>query len=565
MRKMRRLAMLALIFALLLPLSDMKKASAAGSGAGAVVGYYAAWAAGQGYGPEDIPAELFTQINYAFGKIEDGKALLSDPIRDGKNLRGLTALREKHPGLKIALSIGGWDESTYFSDAAATAKSRETFAQSCAALLTAHKLDGMDLDWEYPVSGGTSGVIHRPQDRENFTLLLKALRKALDRQGQLDGKNYVLTIAGAANSGYLNCIEPKAVAETVDHIFLMAYDFHGPWSASADFNAPLYAPMDSPTRYRDSVDEGISAWLDRGVPAEKLVLGMPLYGYIYQGVSGGNNGLYSRFTTAQSVSWDKVKRQYLASSAYSQFRHQEAETPYLYGNRTFISYDDETSIAAKASLARSRGLGGVGFWELSQDSEGDLIQSAWAAWNGGHFRDVPANAWYAGAVERVHTAGLMSGTGAGIFSPGGTVTRGQAAAILYRLAGEPAVYGSSFSDVPASAYYAKAVAWAARQGIATGFSDGTFRPGLPVSRQQLAAFLWRYARLKQMDSGKRSSLQAYRDAAQVSAYAEEPMRWALAEGILQGTADRTLLPQGQAARGQAAVLLDRFMKLLEET
>lgn len=568
MWNIRRLTPLVLAFTLLLSLTGTGRgASAAGTGAerteGAVVGYYASWAPGLGYTPDKVPAERFTQLNYAFAKIQDGRAALGDPARDAQTLRELTALRRRNPDLKIVLSIGGWDESAYFSDAAASASSRTAFAQSCLDLLTVHGLDGIDLDWEYPVSGGAAGVIHRPQDGENFTLLLQALRKALDQQGRRDGKTYVLTIAGAVDSGYLKNIEPQAVAEAVDHIFLMTYDLHGPWDAWADFNAPLYAPSDGPARYRSSVDGGISAWLDRGVPAEKLVLGIPLYGYIYQGVSGGSGGLYSRFTAAQSVSWDKIKAQYLNSTAYKQLRHSEARVPYLYGNRSFLSYDDEASAAAKAALARDRGLGGVGFWELSQDTAGDLIESVWSAWNGGTFRDVPQTAWYASAVESVSAAGLMNGVGDGSFSPGGGVTRGQIVAILYRLAGGPAVYSSSFSDVPSSAYYAKAVAWAARRGVAEGFSDGTFRPDLPVSRQQLAVILWRYAKLVRSDSGKRASLEGCRDAGTVSGYAVEPLSWALAEGILQGTAEGDLLPQGQATRGQTAVLLERFIKLID--
>lgn len=564
MWKTRAFALLVLVFALLLSMMEPQRASAAATGEGEAVGYYASWASSGGYTPDRIPAEQFTQINYAFAKIENGKAVLGDSVRDGKTLRELTALRKRNPELKIVLSLGGWDDSLYFSDAAASPGSRKTFAQSCVDLLAEHGLDGVDLDWEYPVSGGAPGVIHRPRDKQNFTLLLRELRAALDRQGRREGKRYVLTVAGAANGGYLNNIEPQAVAETVDHIFLMAYDLHGPWDAYADFNAPLYAPSDGPPRYRASVDDGVSAWLAQGVPAEKLVLGMPLYGYIYQGTASRNGGLYQSFESARSVSWDTVKSEYLNRSAYRQFRHEEAEVPYLYGNRFFLSYDDPDSIAAKAELARRRGLGGVGFWELSQDAGGDLIRSALSAWNGGRFQDVPPDAWYAGAVEQVCAAGLMNGTGPTVFSPGDTVTRGQITAILHRLAGEPQVRGSSFSDVPASAYYAGAVAWAARRGVVEGFSDGTFRPDLPVSRQQLAAVLWRYAKLERADSGARASLRGYSDAGDVGGYAEEAMRWALAEGILQGTKDGTLQPQGRAARGQAAVLLERFQRLLEQ-
>lgn len=558
MQNKRRLPLLILVIILLLSLAEVPRASAAGEG-GEVVGYYASWAARQGYTPDRLPAERFTQINYAFAKIEDGRLVLGDPEGDGKALEALTALRKRNPELRIVLSVGGWDESTYFSDVASSSARRETFAQSCLSLITRYGLDGVDLDWEYPVSGGAAGVIHRPRDRENFTLLLRTLRQALDRQGRKDGRRYVLSIAGAVGSGYLNCIEPRAAAELVDHVFLMAYDFHGPWETRADFNAPLYATTDGPTRYRASVDGGVTAWLERGVPAEKLVLGMPLYGYLYQGAGG----LYGAFDKAVSVPWDKVKRDYLPSAAYRQLRHREAEVPYLTGRNSLLSYDDEISIAAKAELARRRGLGGVGFWELSQDREGDLIQSAWAAWRGGGFLDVPPGAWYAGAVEAVCDAGLMQGTGGGNFSPGEAVTRGQVAAILHRLAGSPGVQGSSFSDVRSGAYYAKAVAWAARRGVVEGFPDGSFRPDQPVSRQQLAAILWRYAKLERADRGLRAPLEDYRDAGEVSAYAAEPLGWALAEGILQGTKEGDLLPQGRAARGQTAVLLERFCALLE--
>ena len=149
-----------------------------------------------------------------------------------------------------------------------------------------------------------------------------------------------------------------------------------------------------------------------------------------------------------------------------------------------------------------------------------------------------------------------------MFSPGAPVTRGQIAAILYRLADSPSVYGSSFSDVSPSAYYSRAIAWAARRGIVEGYSDGTFRPDQPVSRQQRAAILHRYAKLNRIDSGKRTPLEGFGDAASVSTYARESLSWALAEGILQGTKQGNLQPHGKAARGQTAVLLDRFCQLL---
>ena len=210
------------------------------SAGGEAVGYYAGWAAYQGFTPDQIPAEHLTQINYAFAQIDPGTLTLAleNPTHDKKNLAALRQLRKKHPHLKLLISVGGWSDSQYFSDAAATAARRESFAASCVDFVVEQGLDGVDLDWEYPVSGGAAGTIHRPADKQNFTLLLQELREQLDRQGRRDGKDYALTIAGAAGNWYLNQIEAVKVAAIVDHIFVMGYDLHGTWDTYADFNAP---------------------------------------------------------------------------------------------------------------------------------------------------------------------------------------------------------------------------------------------------------------------------------------------------------------------------------------
>lgn len=540
--------------------------TAASASAGEVVGYYAGWAAYLGYAPSDVPAEQLTQINYAFAAMDGdtGKLVLDNPTHDKKNFQGLLALKKRNPELRIVLSVGGWDYSTYFSDVASTAKGRETFAQSCVDLITTHGLDGIDLDWEYPVSGGQPGVIHRPKDKENFTLLLQAIRDALDRQERRDGKEYVLTIAGAAGSGYLSNIQPQAVAQIVDHVFLMAYDIHGPWDNYADFNAPLYTPTDSSPQYRYSVDAAVNAWIKAGVPAEKMVLGMPLYGYIYQGVRSTNSGLYSTFSAAKSIPYNQLKKSYLSSSTYRKLRHATAQVPYLYGNGAFISYDDVTSISAKAELAVERGLGGIGFWELSQDADAELISSACGAFFSTPFRDVPASAWYADAVIQAYKEGWMNGTTATTFSPAGTVTRGMLAAILHRMEGSPAASGVvPFRDVSSGSYYAKAITWAAGKGILKGYGDGTFRPDAPLTRQHLAAILFRYASWLGEAGDGRADLSTRPDAAAVAPYAWEAMAWAVDAGVLHGRADGTLDPGGTASRAQTAVLLTRLWAYLE--
>ena len=527
-----------------------------------VVGYYAGWSTYQGYQASDIPAHLLTHINYAFAMIDPdaGTLALDNPTQDEKNFADLRALRDEYPHLKLILSVGGWDYSAHFSDVAATAAGRADFAQSCAELLAAYDLDGIDLDWEYPVSGGTAGTNHRPQDKQNFTLLLRAIRQELDRQGKRDGKDYQITIAGAAGDWYLSNIQPTAVADVVDHIFLMAYDIHGPWDKYADFNAPLYTPSGSAPHYQNSVSGSVEAYLEKGVPADKLVLGMPLYGYRYDGVSSNGNGLYSTFTTARSIPYDTLVTTYLSDPSYRQLRHGEAQVPYLSGKGSFLTYDDPQSIAAKAQLAAEAGLLGVGFWELSQDRQAVLVERAVETFSGSDrpFHDVPDGSWYAGAVSFVHGQGWMTGTAPYVFSPSLTLSRGMAVTILHRLAGSPAGEGLPFPDVAAEAYYGPAVAWAAAEGVVSGYSDGRFAPQDPVTREQLAALLFRFAGAQGFDTAPRADLSPYWDSLQVGPYAREAMAWAVEMGLLTGRTQTTLAPGGTATRAETAVLLERF-------
>ena len=516
---------------------------ARGTGSGEIVGYYPAWASGQGYAPRDLPASRLTQVNYAFAAIdpESCALVLEYPERDRKNLAGLRELREAHPGLRLVLSVGGWEHSRHFSDAASTARRREDFARSCLDLLRQEDLDGVDLNWEYPVSGGRPGIVHRPADRENFTLLLRAVREALDAETARTGRAYVLTATGAADPGFLDKIEPAAVSGTVDRLFLMAYDYQGPWDRRTGFNAPL-----------SGVRSSVRAYLDRGIPAEKLVLGTPLYGYLYKGVSGGTDGLGGTFSSGEAVPYDTVVSKYLPSAACRQLHHPEESVPYLRGNGIFLSYDDAASIAEKAALARELGLGGIGFWELSQDRGAVLVESACAAFTG---KDAP---WYAEAVEYVRERDWMT-----VPAPESPVSRGDLVTALHRMEGAPAASGQPFPDIKATDLCAQSAAWAASNGIVNGYDDGTFGPGDPLTREQFAALLWRHARWRGMDTRPGADLSAFADASAVSGYALEAVSWTVAEGLLQGRGPDALAPAGTVTQAEAAAVLMRFHRSLE--
>ena len=323
-----------------------------------------------------------THINYAFAKIDSAlKVAIADSAVDLTNFQTLRNVKSKNPSIKTLISIGGWDYSTYFSDAAATVASREVFAQSCLDFIVMYGFDGVDLDWEYPVSGGMTGIHNRAEDKQNFAYLLQAIRAKFNAQSQKDGKTYTLTIAGGASRTYINNIEPTRVAGIVDYIFIMAYDLHGPWDAYADFNAPLYSPTETSPQYKISVSDAVNFYVAAGVSSSKLVLGMPFYGYRYTVTSSINNGLFSPFTSAKSISYDTIVSTYLSNASYQPYFHSVSRIPYLFGNGTFISYDNPASIAEKVKLAKSRNLAGVGAWELSQDKSNALLNSTYNAMN----------------------------------------------------------------------------------------------------------------------------------------------------------------------------------------
>ena len=176
------------------------------------------------------------------------------------------------------------------------------------------------------------------------------------------------------------------------------------------------------------------------------------------------------------------------------------------------------------------------------------------------FTDVAAGAWYVDAVQYVYEKGMMNGTSATSFSPDETTTRGMIVTMLHRLENEPSATASDFTDVAAGAYYADAVAWAAANGVVNGISETAFAPETAITREQMAAILYRYAQLKGYDVsvGEDTNILSYTDAGQISEYAIPAMQWACGAGLIQGNTATTLNPKGNATRAEVATILMRF-------
>ena len=176
------------------------------------------------------------------------------------------------------------------------------------------------------------------------------------------------------------------------------------------------------------------------------------------------------------------------------------------------------------------------------------------------FTDVPTSAWFYDSVRNVYENYIMNGVSPTLFQPNGTMSRAMVATVLWRLEGEPEMDDTSvFTDVPRGQWYTQAITWAYEQGIITGYGGGRFGPQDNVTRQQLAAMLFRYAKTMDLDGGERASLSTYRDQGQVADWAREAFAWAVAKGHINGTSPTTLSPTGTATRAQCAAILTRML------
>ena len=184
------------------------------------------------------------------------------------------------------------------------------------------------------------------------------------------------------------------------------------------------------------------------------------------------------------------------------------------------------------------------------------------------FTDVNTSAWYHEAVDYVLVNGLMSGYGNGLFGPNDILSRAQLCQIIYNLEGQPATTsGSAFADIADGAWYADAVTWAAENGIVGGYGGGLFGPEDNLTREQLAAILYRYAQTKGYDVsvGEDTNILGYTDALKISEYAIPAMKWACGAGVIMGVTESALLPQGSATRAQVATMLMRFCEYYADT
>ena len=376
-------------------------AAAPASSSPKVIGYLASWGVrSKGTRIADLPGDRLTHIIYSFARItEDGQFALGDPCldvgacnttagaphpsTDGGNFAELARLKARNPNLKLMIAVGGWTGSGRFSDVALTEDSRRAFVESAMDVVIRRSpglFDGIDVDWEYPVGGGLPTNAARPEDYQNCTLLLQALRKALDAEGERSGRHYVLSLATIAGPSAPRHFDLVNVARIVDWFNVMTYDFHS-GSKIAHFNAPLYTATGDPTPGY-TVDSTVQRYVAAGVPRSKIVVGLPFYGRVYGGVGATNDGLFQPAPGPVPDEWRTgtdyraIVRRNPESLGFRRIRHPEARVPFLFNptSGTWVTYDDSASVAEKAAYVRSQRLGGVMAWEIGGD-DGTLIRA----------------------------------------------------------------------------------------------------------------------------------------------------------------------------------------------
>ncbi|MFC4307969.1 glycosyl hydrolase family 18 protein [Steroidobacter flavus] len=400
-------------------------------GGGKQVGsYFTQWGIyGRNYHVKNVDtsgaAAKLTFINYAFGNVyDDGRCNIITRAESGNgdggdayadyqksydaassvdgvgdtwdqplkgNFNQLKKLKARHPQIKLFISLGGWTWSKNFSRYSTTAAARQTMVSSCIDIYIKGNLpvgdgaggvgaaagvfDGIDIDWEYPGGGGQPYNTVSPDDKHNFTLLLAEFRRQLTALSSQTGRQYYLTIAAGAGTDKIDNTEPAQYSQSLDWINLMNYDYHGGFEPQGptNFQSNLYMDPNNPATgvaKTYATENAVNKLLAAGVPAQKIVVGIPLYGRGWTGVpNGGVNGLYQPATGPAPGTYEAGIEDYkvLAPRNAPKFYHPITKQLWTYNGSQFWSFDDATVIATKAAYVNSLGLGGLFSWSLDGD------------------------------------------------------------------------------------------------------------------------------------------------------------------------------------------------------
>lgn len=381
-----------------------------------IIAYFPNWgtynAAHHNFSVSMIPWDKISVVNHSFYSIDSSFKMVSiDSYADyqkqfehsgnwEQRLKGHIGeykyYKEKYPDKKVLISIGGWTRGEHFHAMALTADSRATFINSVVEFLQDYPfLDGIDIDWEYPGINREKdpndqydrGCPGGPEDKQNFTALLREIREAYSKNNL---SNKLLTIASSAGYDKLELQEPSIYYKYLDFLNVMTYDFHGAWETVTNHHAPLYANPDDPSgsapvdiKHKYNTEAALKIYTDvYGIPKEMLHVGAPFYsrGWKNVNVSTGKDGLFAEANGAPVGDLDNPQapggqnsfttmKKLENTKGYIKYRDSYARVPYLYNPelKVMLSYVDEQSLSERCDFVNAKGYGGMIIWEISND------------------------------------------------------------------------------------------------------------------------------------------------------------------------------------------------------
>ncbi len=319
-----------------------------------VIAYYT----GDATSIRQYPVQQLTHIIYSFLKFQNDTLGFNNEIQRAA-LEQLVMLKKDYPRLKIMVSIGGWGGCAVCSDLFSSADLRKIFAKTVVDFFKQNNIDGLDLDWEYPAIEGYPGHKYDAADKNNFTELVKALRKEM-------GNGYLISFAAGGFIDYLErSVDWNAVMPFVDFVNLMTYDMVGGYSTITGHHTSLADYMPG----QESTQKCVNWLLNKKIQPRKLIIGAACYARVWENVDSINHGLYQSGKFLRGVSFKDFPAYFSDSSGFQYYWDKKAKAPWQYNQskKLFASFDDERSLDEKTKFIREKKLGGIMFWQLMDD------------------------------------------------------------------------------------------------------------------------------------------------------------------------------------------------------
>ena len=308
---------------------------------------------------DSFPIEKISHLIYSFGHLK-GDSMNISSVKDSALISKMVDLKKRNPDLKVMMAMGGWAACPNCSEVFSRVDGRKTFAKTTKELLDFFHADGIDIDWEYPAVAGFPGHRYTEDDKHNFTLLIKELRKTLGKKAEIS------FAAGGTKNCIDSCFEWDKVMPLVDRVNVMSYDLVGGYAIKSGHHTPLYSTKESPL----SGDYAVSELVKRGVPANKIALGAAFYARIFENSTDANHGLYQPTKFVDAISFKNFNTQFTEGQGYKYFWDETAQAPYYYNSKAkrIATFDDQKSIALKTKYVLAKRLNGIMFWELANDT-----------------------------------------------------------------------------------------------------------------------------------------------------------------------------------------------------